>query len=193
MDGSAWPFTLALKGQVVPLNVSKRLTIVRRAVRVNSEDGKAHASLWSLPGERSLDVEVMTFDLSEEMSLVARTFWSRSELERWRAKELILGGGMDNSLLYEEGGKVLNSEGLRYSDEICRHLAVDCIGDLRLGGVVLGRYTAVRPAHWLNVEKALQRSGQLRPRGRLRDEERDGGANKNKKSQSAKQTAQEQQ
>ncbi|CAN8064299.1 unnamed protein product [Agarophyton chilense] len=172
MDGSAWAFTLALKGQVVPLNAAKRLTIVRRAVRVDSRDGKAHASLWPLPGVRSLDLEVMTFVNGMSRSNLgtqrvaftlsegafrrhvarARTFWSRSELERWRKKGLILGGGMDNSLLYEEGGKVLNSDGLRYSDEICRHLAVDCIGDLRLGGVVLGRYTAVRPAHWLNVE-----------------------------------------
>lgn len=172
MDGSAWPFAVALRGRVITQDAAKRLTIVRKAVRVHSPDGKAHASLWPLPGLKSLALDVMTFvngmspsqlgtqrvafTLSEGAFLRhvarARTSWSRNELEKWRQKGMAQGGSMDNALVYEEGGRVLNSEGLRYGDEVCRHLVVDCIGDLRLGGVVLGVYRAVRPAHWLNVE-----------------------------------------
>eukprot|EP00164_Ancoracysta_twista_P004160 GFYU01005593.1.p1 GENE.GFYU01005593.1~~GFYU01005593.1.p1 ORF type:complete len:423 (+),score=77.79 GFYU01005593.1:23-1270(+) len=48
------------------------------------------------------------------------------------------------------GLKVLNPEGLRFRDEICRHKVLDVIGDLSLGGYIVGRYEGTLPGHSLH-------------------------------------------
>jgi UDP-3-O-[3-hydroxymyristoyl] N-acetylglucosamine deacetylase len=48
--------------------------------------------------------------------------------------------------------RVINPEGLRYSDEFVRHKALDAIGDLALvGAPILGCYRSYRGGHKLNV------------------------------------------
>jgi UDP-3-O-[3-hydroxymyristoyl] N-acetylglucosamine deacetylase len=48
-------------------------------------------------------------------------------------------------------GRVLNTEGLRYSDEFVRHRVLDLMGDLMLAGAELvGTITAKSPVHRLN-------------------------------------------
>ncbi len=47
--------------------------------------------------------------------------------------------------------RLLNPEGLRYSDECARHKVLDVIGDLALSGLpLLGAYRSVRGGHKLN-------------------------------------------
>jgi len=47
--------------------------------------------------------------------------------------------------------RLLNSEGLRYTDECARHKVLDVIGDLALAGLpILGAYRSVRGGHKLN-------------------------------------------
>jgi UDP-3-O-[3-hydroxymyristoyl] N-acetylglucosamine deacetylase len=47
--------------------------------------------------------------------------------------------------------RVLNAEGVRFSDEFVRHKAVDAIGDLALAGApLIGAYRSVRGGHKLN-------------------------------------------
>ena len=47
--------------------------------------------------------------------------------------------------------RLLNPEGLRYSDECVRHKVLDVIGDLALAGLpLLGAYRSVRGGHKLN-------------------------------------------
>jgi UDP-3-O-[3-hydroxymyristoyl] N-acetylglucosamine deacetylase len=47
--------------------------------------------------------------------------------------------------------RLLNVEGLRYSDECARHKVLDVIGDLALAGLpLLGAYRSVRGGHKLN-------------------------------------------
>ena len=47
--------------------------------------------------------------------------------------------------------RLLNSGGLRYSDECARHKVLDVIGDLALAGLpLLGAYRSVRGGHKLN-------------------------------------------
>jgi UDP-3-O-[3-hydroxymyristoyl] N-acetylglucosamine deacetylase len=47
--------------------------------------------------------------------------------------------------------RLLNTEGLRYSDECVRHKVLDVIGDLALAGLpLLGAYRSVRGGHKLN-------------------------------------------
>jgi UDP-3-O-[3-hydroxymyristoyl] N-acetylglucosamine deacetylase len=47
--------------------------------------------------------------------------------------------------------RLLNTEGLRYSDECARHKVLDVVGDLALAGLpLLGAYRSVRGGHKLN-------------------------------------------
>jgi len=47
--------------------------------------------------------------------------------------------------------RLLNTEGLRYSNECVRHKVLDVVGDLALAGLpLLGAYRSVRGGHKLN-------------------------------------------
>ena len=61
-----------------------------------------------------------------------------------------LGASFENSVVFDET-RLLNSEGLRYSDECARHKVLDVIGDLALAGLpLLGAYRSLRGGHKLN-------------------------------------------
>ena len=79
----------------------------------------------------------------------ARTFARKHEVAALQEAGLSLGGSFDNAVLVD-GDDVLNPGGLRYDDEPVRHKALDLIGDLYLGGPILGRVTCYKPGHGLN-------------------------------------------
>ncbi|MFK7872334.1 MAG: UDP-3-O-acyl-N-acetylglucosamine deacetylase [Oligoflexales bacterium] len=82
----------------------------------------------------------------------ARTFCHQSDVEAMRSAGLALGGSFDNAIVVDEH-KVLNSEGLRYSDEFVRHKLLDCIGDLHLlGSSLLGKISIHKGGHRLHIE-----------------------------------------
>jgi UDP-3-O-[3-hydroxymyristoyl] N-acetylglucosamine deacetylase len=61
-----------------------------------------------------------------------------------------LGGSLDNAVVLDDF-RVLNEEGLRYSDEFVRHKILDSLGDLSLIGMpVLGHFVAHKAGHTLN-------------------------------------------
>jgi UDP-3-O-[3-hydroxymyristoyl] N-acetylglucosamine deacetylase len=61
-----------------------------------------------------------------------------------------LGASFDNTLVISED-RVLNPEGLRFTDEFVRHKVLDAIGDLALAGQpLLAAYRTVRGGHKLN-------------------------------------------
>jgi len=61
-----------------------------------------------------------------------------------------LGASFENSVVFDET-RLLNSEGLRYSDECARHKVLDAVGDLALAGLpLLGAYRSLRGGHKLN-------------------------------------------
>ena len=61
-----------------------------------------------------------------------------------------LGASFENSVVFDET-RLLNTEGLRYSDECARHKVLDVVGDLALAGLpLLGAYRSVRGGHKLN-------------------------------------------
>lgn len=66
----------------------------------------------------------------------ARTFGFMREVEYLRRNGLALGGSLDNAVVLDEYG-VINSEGLRFSDEFVRHKVLDFIGDLTVMGLPL--------------------------------------------------------
>ena len=62
-----------------------------------------------------------------------------------------LGSTLENSVALEDG-RVLNPEGLRFSDEFVRHKALDAIGDLALASApIIGCYRSHRPGHTMNA------------------------------------------
>jgi UDP-3-O-[3-hydroxymyristoyl] N-acetylglucosamine deacetylase len=80
----------------------------------------------------------------------ARTFGFTKDVEMMRANGLGLGAGMDNAIVMDDY-RVLNTEGLRYDDELVKHKILDAMGDLYLvGKPLLGAYTAFRSGHALN-------------------------------------------
>ncbi|MEE2757796.1 MAG: UDP-3-O-acyl-N-acetylglucosamine deacetylase [Myxococcota bacterium] len=89
----------------------------------------------------------------------ARTFGFLADAEHLNAMGLALGATLDNTLVFDED-RVLNTNGLRFDDEVARHKWLDFFGDLyTLGRPVIGRFTAYRSGHRLHHElvKALSK------------------------------------
>jgi len=79
----------------------------------------------------------------------ARTFARLHEVAALQAQGLSKGGSLDNAIVVD-GDKILNPEGLRFEDEFVRHKALDLLGDLYLGGPILGRVETHASGHGLN-------------------------------------------
>jgi UDP-3-O-[3-hydroxymyristoyl] N-acetylglucosamine deacetylase len=80
----------------------------------------------------------------------ARTFGMLEEVEILRKNGLVRGGSLENAIVLTRD-QVLNPEGLRFTDEFCRHKILDLIGDLvLLGHPLLGHVMAERAGHALH-------------------------------------------
>jgi UDP-3-O-[3-hydroxymyristoyl] N-acetylglucosamine deacetylase len=103
-----------------------------------------------LIGRQSLDLEVTPQRFAQEIA-PARTFGFSTELDQMRDMGLIRGASLDNAICFEST-TVLNSGGLRFTDECCRHKALDLIGDLALiGKPLLGHVIAERAGHAMHT------------------------------------------
>ncbi len=121
------------------------------------------------------------FKLNEyvEQFASARTFCFLSEIEKLREEGLIKGGSINSAVvvqdipltdehlnylreLFNEEGPLeigengfLNNTELRFPNELCRHKAVDLIGDLYLlGKPIQGHIFGIRTGHAANIELA---------------------------------------
>ncbi len=164
MDGSAAPFVAAIdQVGLVSLSAPRRFIKILKPVRV--AQGNSFGELRPYAHGFRLDVEIQfnhptigrqTFsrDLSAEIFrndlARARTFgFMRDVAKLWNAG-YALGASFENTLVVTED-RVLNPEGLRFSDEFVRHKALDAIGDLSLAGApLIGAYRSVRGGHSLN-------------------------------------------
>ncbi|MEX2165832.1 MAG: UDP-3-O-acyl-N-acetylglucosamine deacetylase [Methyloceanibacter sp.] len=170
MDGSASCFVEAIdEAGFTELDSPRRFLKVLKPVRV--EDGTAYGELTPHNGFR-LDVEIefdtpligtqrIEIDLNpgsfrRELAR-ARTFGFMKDVERLWASGLALGASLENTVAIGDD-RVINREGLRFSDEFVRHKALDAVGDLALAGApILGAFRSHRGGHRLNtlVLKAL--------------------------------------
>ena len=72
------------------------------------------------------------------------------DVEMLRSKNLGLGGALSNAVVLDEY-RVLNKDGLRYSDEFVKHKMLDAIGDLyTLGYGIIGAYHGHKSGHAIN-------------------------------------------
>lgn len=170
MDGSSKPFVDAIdEVGIRELDAPRRYIKVVKPVRV--DDGQSFGELTPYNGFH-IDVEI-DFDspiignqryaldvtpgaFRREISR-ARTFGFMKDVERLWAAGLALGASLENTVAIGDD-RVINREGLRYTDEFVRHKALDAIGDLALAGApLIGAFRSRRGGHRLNnlVLKAL--------------------------------------
>jgi UDP-3-O-[3-hydroxymyristoyl] N-acetylglucosamine deacetylase len=165
MDGSASEFVLAIQSiGLITLTAARRYVKVLKPVRI--EQGRGFAELRPYDRGFRLDVEIdfdspvigrqrKIFDLEptayvREISR-ARTFGLMRDVEAlWKAG-FALGASLDNTIAIGDD-KVVNPEGLRFSDEFARHKVLDAIGDLALAGhPILGQFRSYCGGHKMNV------------------------------------------
>jgi UDP-3-O-[3-hydroxymyristoyl] N-acetylglucosamine deacetylase len=189
MDGSAGPFVFLIQSAgVEEQNAPKRYFRILKSVEVR--DGDKWARFDPHDGFRLSFSIVFThpvFEKSAQTATIdfaetsytkelarARTFGFMQDVEALRANGLALGGSLDNAIVMDEF-RVLNSDGLRYSDEFVKHKLLDAIGDLYLvGSPLLGSYSAHKSGHALNnllLRQTLETAGAWDYRTFNREEE----------------------
>jgi UDP-3-O-[3-hydroxymyristoyl] N-acetylglucosamine deacetylase len=169
MDGSAAPFIeLLLDAGIREQRAARRYLKVLKTIRVEEEDGafaelSPHDGFFldvtidfddALIGRQQIALEVAPQRYARELAR-ARTFGFMKDVERLWSAGRALGASLENTVALGEG-RILNPEGLRYSDEFVRHKAMDAVGDLALAGApLLASYKSVCGGHSLNF-KAVQ-------------------------------------
>jgi UDP-3-O-[3-hydroxymyristoyl] N-acetylglucosamine deacetylase len=165
MDGSAGPFVFLLQSAgIEEQNLPKRFVRIRKTVEVRDGDKWArfdpfngfkvnfeiefdHPIFRRHSQRASMDFSTTSF--LREVSR-ARTFGFMRDLESLRARNLALGGTLDNAIVLDEF-RVLNEDGLRYEDEFVKHKILDAIGDLYLlGHSLIGEFSGYKSGHALN-------------------------------------------
>ena len=165
MDGSAGPFIFLLQSAgIEEQQAQKKFIRIKRKIRVEADDKWAefvpfngfkvsfevyfnHPVFNKLKQDASIDFSSTSF--LKEVSR-ARTFCFLRDVEALRERNLTLGGSMDNAIVLDDY-RILNEDGLRYSNEFVLHKILDAIGDIYLlGHCVIGEFRAYKSGHELN-------------------------------------------
>lgn len=165
MDGSAGPFVFLIQSAgIVDQEAPKRFIRIKSTVRV--EEGDKWVQFDPFNGFKvslGIDFDHPVFQGRNQTSAIdfsttsfvkevsrARTFGFMSQLETLRARNLALGGSLDNAIVVDDF-RVLNEDGLRYEDEFVKHKVLDAIGDLYLlGHSLIGAFSGYKSGHALN-------------------------------------------
>ena len=167
LDGSSAPFvSMMLEAGLVELAEARRVVVVRRpveardgekrAVLLPSLDAQLHVQLaidFDHPaiGHQQWEGVITPATFAGELA-AARTFGFLRDVERLKAAGLARGGSLENAVVLDDE-RVLNPEGLRFSDEFVRHKVLDAVGDLALAGYPMSaRLVAQRSGHELNAQ-----------------------------------------
>ena len=163
MDGSSRPFVdLIEKVGIKIQNKKRKMLNVKKPIEVKNDKGSAKI----IPNNQfSIDFEIdfpshLVSKQSCQLQLIngnyktdiaaARTFGFEKDVENLRSNGLALGGSLNNAVVVGKN-KILNKEGLRYSDEFVRHKILDSIGDLYLAGSpIIGYFYGNKSGHQLN-------------------------------------------
>ncbi len=165
MDGSAGPFVFLLQSAgIEEQNAAKKFIRIKKKIRIEEDDKWAeftpfngfkvnfeiafnHPVFNKLSQSASIDFSSTSF--LKEVSR-ARTFCFLRDVETLRARNLTLGGSMDNAIVLDDY-RILNEDGLRYANEFVIHKILDAIGDIYLlGHSLIGEFSAHKSGHDLN-------------------------------------------
>jgi UDP-3-O-[3-hydroxymyristoyl] N-acetylglucosamine deacetylase len=163
MDGSGASFVFLLKETgIASLNTSKKFLVVLEPVEVRVDDKWARIE----PSDRLIidstivfahavikqQRKIFEFSCENYISEIARarTFGLLRDVDYLKRKGLIRGGSLDNAIVLDDF-KVMNPEGLRFSDEFVRHKILDTLGDISLlGHEIAGKITTYKSGHNLH-------------------------------------------
>ena len=165
MDGSAGPFVFLLQSAGLrEQGAPKKFIRIKETVKVVSEDRWAQFEPYDgfkvaftidfdhpvfQAGPQSAEIDFSSTSFVKEVSR-SRTFGFLRDFEYLRARNLALGGSLDNSIAVDDQ-KILNEDGLRYEDEYVKHKILDAIGDLYLlGHSLIGTFEGYKSGHELN-------------------------------------------
>ena len=165
MDGSAGPFVFLIQSAgVVEQEAPKRFIRIKKTIRVEEDDKWVQFEPFSgFKVALSIDFDHPVFNGRSQLSEIdfsttsfvkevsrARTFGFMSQLESLRARNLALGGSLDNAIVVDDY-RILNEDGLRYDDEFVKHKVLDAIGDLYLlGHSLIGAFSGHKSGHAMN-------------------------------------------
>src|SRR5689334_18587167 len=164
MDGSAAPFVAAIdQAGIVAQPAVRRFIQVLKPVQVALGDSFGEIRPYAAGFRAEIEIDFAnpvigqqkyTLELSPERFRReisrARTFGCMNDTARLWSAGFALGASFENTVVFDDE-RLLNVEGLRYSDECARHKVLDVIGDLALAGLpLLGAYRSVRGGHKLN-------------------------------------------
>jgi UDP-3-O-[3-hydroxymyristoyl] N-acetylglucosamine deacetylase len=163
LDGSAGLFTHAIRSAGIATQERPRCYFVIVAPIEISANGKKVGIYpadryrisctieYSHPiiGEQTYSLDVTAERFETEISQ-ARTFGFLHEVEYLQKYGLGQGASLDNTVVIDSE-KILNPEGLRFSDEFVRHKILDSIGDFSLLGMpIIGHVIAHKSGHAFN-------------------------------------------
>ncbi|MFL2679608.1 MAG: UDP-3-O-acyl-N-acetylglucosamine deacetylase [Alphaproteobacteria bacterium] len=104
-----------------------------------------------LIGKQSISL-VLNPEIYKTQISSARTFGFLKDVKKLREMKLALGGSLKNAIVLDDN-KVLNKEGLRFTDEFVRHKVLDFLGDISLSGKrILGSFYTSQSGHSLNIK-----------------------------------------
>jgi len=169
MDGSSASFCLLLdEAGIKTLDEPKRIMRIKKEVTV--KEGDKYVKLMPsseltydftikfkhpVINEQTFNLKFSKSEYKNEISR-ARTFGFVHEMQYLQSKGLALGASLQNAIGLDDK-KVLNAEGLRYTDEFVRHKILDAIGDMSLIGFnFIGSYEAFAGSHDLNHKLTLE-------------------------------------
>ncbi|MDR1166310.1 MAG: UDP-3-O-acyl-N-acetylglucosamine deacetylase [Deltaproteobacteria bacterium] len=163
LDGSAAPWaSLLRKAGVKTLNSPRAFYSLKKAftltegdkiLKVEPSDRFSVEATIEFPG--FVKPQRLFFKFSEAgfVSEIcpSRTFCLLKDVELMKSHNRALGGGLDNAVVIDNDGQILNPDGLRFPDELVRHKILDFIGDLTLAQYpILGHFTTHKTGHTLN-------------------------------------------
>lgn len=169
MDGSSASFCMLLdEAGIQELDIPKKIMMIKKEVEI--KEGEKYVKLSPSPDlnydftikfphpviQKQAYVLKFTKESYKNEISRARTFGFLHEVQYLRSKGLALGGSLENAVVLDDK-KILNPEGLRFSDEFVRHKILDAIGDMSLIGMnFIGNYEALAGSHDLNHKLTLE-------------------------------------
>ena len=164
-DGSSMMFVdLLQKNGFQSQNHFKKFIKIKRLIEVRDAEKTARVTPFDQTmitcnveyphkciGKQSISL-TLTPEFYKSQICSARTFGFMKDVEELKKKGLIKGGSLENAIVLDDN-KVLNENGLRYSDEFVRHKVLDFIGDISLAGYrIIGSFFTSHSGHELNLK-----------------------------------------
>ncbi len=166
LDGSAWQYCQAFgEVGVVQQNALRSYFLIKKPLRV--EVGSGFAEFFPFDGCRfditisfpysTIGKQHLSFDLTtkrfQNYLSRARTFGFVKDVEKLWVSGKGIGASLENSLIIDFDGKVMNSDGLYWKNEYVRHKTLDAIGDTALlGAPFIGLFRSYCSGHRINSQ-----------------------------------------